>query len=265
MADRYTQLTLATGAYTNTANWVGGSAPAANDNIFLQFNTAVPLVGSDQSATELDDIHVLPACNGLIGVEDTYLQLDQGATNQIIYAGRGVSCLDMGTAGGALLRVDQTASGRDGKAGLYFRCDTNPYTLAEIRGGEVEFSPADATTVNVRRTATLTMQAGSTVGTVNVDGGAMVSNGAALTTVNLSSGNATINGSDAYTANVYGGTLVSNSTGALTCNLYAGTLDLSQLKTARAVTINYWGGTVIGLNNATLTLTLNGGARLVTP
>jgi hypothetical protein len=264
MADRYTQLTLATGAYTNTANWVGGSAPAANDNIFMQFNNAVPLIGSDQGATELDDVHVLPACTGQIGTEDTYLQLDQGTTNQVVYAGRGLGYLDMGDAGGALLRVDQTAAGRDGKAGLYFRCDTNPYTLAEIRGGDVEFSPAVATTANVRRTATLILQAASTVTTVNVDGGALISNGAALTTVNLSSGNATINGSDAYTANVFGGALVSNSTGALTCNMYGGILDLSQLKTARAVTLNYWGGTVIGLNNATLTLTLNGGARLVT-
>lgn len=259
MADKYWKTDAATSAYATGTNWVGDSAPVANDNIFLQGSTGID--GSDQSATELDDITVLPTYSGAIGTADTYLQLDQAAANSLRFAGTGTSYIDLGTSGSALVQVDRTGVVTTGLSGLHLKNNTNAITLMDVQGGTVRLVACNITTLRVAAGATVYIDAGSTVGTINSNG-TVNSDSAALTTVNVLNGTTTVNGSDAYTGNVYGGTLVSNTTGAATVTTYGGTLDLSKSGTSRSVTLTYNGGTVSGIQNVTLTDTINAPATL---
>lgn len=259
MADKYWKTDAATTAYATATNWVGDVAPVASDNIFLQGSTAI--TGSDQSATELDDITVLPTYSGTIGAADTYLQLDQATTNNLRFAGTGTSYIDLGTSGSALVQVDKTGTVTAGQAGLYLKNNTNAITLLDVQGGVVRLVNCLVTTLRVAAGATVYIDAASTVGTINANG-TVESDSAALTTVNVLNGTTTINGSDAYTGNVYGGTLVSNTTGVATVTTYGGTLDLSKSGTSRSVTLTYNGGTVSGIQNVTLTDTINAPATL---
>ena len=259
MADIYWKEAAATTAYATATNWVGDTAPVANDSIFLQGTTGI--VGSDQSATELDDIVVLPTYSGAVGTADTYLQLDQGALNKMVFAGTGTSYIDLGTAGSALVQVDATGNPTAGQAGLYLKNNTNPITLIEVNSGTVRLVNCLATTLVVKAGATVYIDSASTITTVD-NNGTVLSDSAALTTVNQFAGTATINGSDAYAGNLYGGTLVSNSTGTATVTTYGGILDLSKSGISRAVTLTYNGGTVQGINNVTLTDTINAPANI---
>lgn len=259
MADIYWKEDAATTAYATGTNWVGDTAPAADDNIFLQGSTSI--VGSDQSGTELDNITVLPTYSGTLGTADTYLQLDQAAANNLRFAGTGASYIDLGTAASALVQVDTTGTVTSGQSGLYLKNNTGAITLMDVQGGTVRLVACLVTTLRVAAGATVYIDAGSTVTTVN-NNGTLISDSAALATVNQLNGTATINGSDAYAANVYGGTLVSNTTGTATVTTYGGTLDLSKSGTARSVTLTYNGGTVAGIQNVTLTDTINAPATL---
>lgn len=262
MADKYTVTTLATSAYTNTANWVGASAPSANDSIFAQFNASVALAGSDQSGTELDDINVLPTCSGDAGSADTYLQLDQGAANKTIYAGSGTWYLDLGTSGSALVRVDRARAATNGQAGLYFKNNTNPITKFEVNGGTVRLVAANITTLVVRTGATVYIDVESTVGTIKCDGGTVIDYGCALTTWDHLSGTGTKYGSDAYAANVYGGVLYNDGTGTATAVVYDGLFDSERDNQAKSVTLTLNGGTARIGPNVTLTDTFNAGVTI---
>ena len=259
MADKYWKTDAASSTYATATNWVGDVAPAANDSIFLQGSTAID--GSDQSATELDDITVLPTYSGGIGTADTYLQLDQGTTNKLVFAGTGTSYIDLGTAASALVQVDATGTVTSGQSGLYLKNNTGAITLVDVQSGTVRLVDCVVTTLRVAAGATVYIDAASTITTVNANG-TVISDSAALTTVNVLAGTTTINGSDAYTGNVRGGTLVSNTTGTATVTTYGGTLDLSRSGTSRSVTLTYNGGTVQGIQNVALTDTINAPATL---
>lgn len=262
MADKYTVTALDSNVYTNTANWVGGVAPIANDDVFFQFTSTSGLAGSDQSATELDDIEVLSSCTGPAGSADTYLQLDQGTANNVVFAGLGVWYLDMGTAGSASVRVDQTANVSDGNAGLYFKNNTNAITTFEVNGGTVRLVNANVTTLVVREGATAYIDTACTVGTVVCDGGTVVDYGCGLTTWDHISGTGTKHGSDAYTVNVYGGTLYNNGTGDCTANVYGGMFDSASDGRSKNVTLTYYGGTALLGNNVSLTDTFNAAVQI---
>ena len=259
MADIYWKIAAATSTYATATNWVGDTAPVANDSILLQGTTAID--GSDQSAVELDDITVLPTYSGGIATADTYLQLDQGAANKMLFAGTGASYIDLGTSGSALVQVDATGTPTSGQSGLYLKNATNPITLVSVKSGTVRLVNCNVTTLQVSAGATVYIDAASTVVTVNCNG-TLTSDSAALTTVNVLNGTATINGSDAYAGNVYGGSLISNTSGTATVVTYGGTLDLSKSGVSRSVTLTYNGGTVEGIQNVTLTDTINAPATL---
>ena len=257
MADKYSITTLADGDHTNTANYVGGAAPTANDNIFYQYSASQPLAGSDQSGIELDNIEVLPTCFGGAGSADTYLQLDQGAANGVIFAGSGVWYLDMGNAGSASVRVDRTANASNGNAGLYFKNNTNAITLFDVAGGVVRLVEANITTLVVRNGATVYVDAASTVGAIQNDGGTVIDYGAAVTAWIQNSGTTTKYGADAATLTTYGGTFYNDSTGTLTATMYSGILDCARDARAKNLTLTHNGGTAIVGANVTLTDTLN--------
>jgi hypothetical protein len=257
MPEKYTLTTLADGVYTNTANWVGGVAPVANDDVLFQFGSAQSLTGSDQSGTELDDITILPTCSGDAGSADTYLQLDQGAANSVVYAGGGTWYLDMGTAGSTEVRVDRTRTASQGNAGLYFKNDTNPITTFDVVSGVVRLVNANITTLVVRADATVIIDAACTVGTIQIEGGTLEDLGAAVTTINQSGGVVTQKGADAYTLNQYGGTFYNDGTGTATVNLYGGIFDSERDGRAKSVTLTQTGGTAKLSANVTLTDTFN--------
>ena len=257
MADKYSITTLADGDHTNTANYVGSVAPAANDNMFYQYAASQPLAGSDQSGIELDNIEVLPTCFGGAGSADTYLQLDQGAANGVIFAGSGVWYLDMGGAGSASVRVDRTANASNGNAGLYFKNDTAAITSFEVNGGVVRLVAANITTLVVRSGATVYIDAASTVVTVVNDGGTVIDYGAAVTTWNQKAGTGTRYGSDVYAANIYGGTLYNDGTGTATVVQYGGLFDSERDNRAKSVTLRFNGGSAKIGPGVTLTETLN--------
>lgn len=255
MADIYTIETLASASYTNTSNYVLGSAPSANDNVFFQHNNT--LDGSDQSATELDDIHVLPTCIGTIGTADTYLQLDQGTTNSTYFAGRGASYIDLGTAGSALVRVTQTKGAANGQAGLYLKNNTNAITLMEVRGGVVRLVEANITTLVVGQGATVYIDSTSTVATIDNAGGTVIDYGAAINTVDQSGGTMMKSGDDAYSLNLYGGTFFNDGTGAATVVQYGGDFDSARDPRGKNVTLTLNGGAAVIGANVNLTDTFN--------
>lgn len=257
MADLYTVTSLDSGVYTNTANWVGGAAPTANDSIFAQFDATQALAGSDQSATELDDINVLPTCSGNAGTADTYLQLDQGAANKTIFAGSGTWYLDLGTSGSALVRVDRTRAASNGQAGLYFKNDTNAITKFEVNSGVVRLVNANITTLVVRSGATVYIDVETTIGTIKCDGGTVIDYGCTLTTWDHLNGTGTQYGADAFAINVYGGTFYNDGTGTATAVVYDGLFDSERDNQSKSVTLTMNGGTARIGPNVTLTDTLN--------
>lgn len=257
MADKYTLTTLANAAYTNTGNWIGGVAPVANDNIFAQFDNTLDMAGSDQSATELDDITVLPTCTGNAGTAAAYLQLDQGTANKVVFAGGGVWYLDMGTAGSALVRVDRTGTASNGNAGLYFKNNTNAITLMEVNGGVVRLVSAVVTTLVVKSGATVYIDPASTVTTIICDGGTVVDYGAAIVTWKHNAGTGTKYGTDNYAVNVYGGVFYNDGTGTATATVYGGLFNSSRDTQTKSVTLTVNGGQASIGSNVTLTGTFN--------
>lgn len=262
MADKYTVTTLDSAVYTNTANWIGGAAPAAADNIFAQYDATLGFAGSDQSATELGDINVLPTCTGTAGSADTYLELDQATSAKTIFAGRGVWYLDLGTSGSSLVRVDQTATASNGRSGLYFKNNTNAITLFDVVSGNVRLAAANITSLVVRSGATVILDTASTVGTIYNEGGTIIDNGAAVTTWEHRLGTSTIGGSDAAALNLYGGTVNHDGTGTMTTTLYGGVLNSARDNRSKSLTLTHNGGNAIIGPNVTLTLTLNSVATL---
>lgn len=257
MADKYTEITLDSAVYTNTANWIGGAAPTANDNVFFQYNASQSLDGSDQSATELDDISILASCTGNAGSADAYLQLDQGTANKTIFNGRGVWYLDLGTSGSAEVRVDQTAAATSGNSALYLKNDTNAITLCSINSGNVRLVNVNYTTLIVRQGATVFIDSDSTIATIHNEGGTIVDYGASVTTWNQKLGTTTKKGADACTVNMYGGLFNNDGTGDITANMYGGTLDSSRDDRAKNVTATINGGELVVGSSVTLTETLN--------
>lgn len=262
MADLYSVVSLDSGVYTNTANWTGGAAPTANDSVFFQFDSTTAITGSDQSGTELDNIEVLPTCTGNAGTVDTYLQLDQGTSNNVVFAGSGTWYLDMGTAGSASVRVDRTRSASNGQAGLYFKNETNPITNFDVVSGVVRLVNANITTLVVRSGGTVYIDSASTVGTVVVDGGTCVDYGAAVTTWNQTAGTGTKYGSDAFAVNVYGGVFYNDGTGTATAVVYGGVFDSERDNRSKSVTVTINGGTAKLGPNVTPTETYNTGVTI---
>ena len=262
MPDIYTVTTLDSGVYTNTANWVGGSAPTANDNILFQFNTSQSLTGSDQSATELDDITVLQSCTGDAGSADTYLQLDQGTANKVVYAGQGTWYLDLGTAGSASVRVDRTKAAASGASGLYFKNDTNAITTFEVNGGTVRLVSAVITTLVVRNNATVYIDPACTISAIDCNGGTVVDYGCALTTWNHNAGIGTRYGSSAYAINAYGGTFYNDGTGTATAVLYGGVFNSERDSRTKSLTLTINDGQAIIGPNVTVTGTYNAGVTI---
>ena len=262
MANLYTVTGLDSAVYTNTANWVGGSAPSANDSVFFQFDATQSLDGSDQSATELDDIEVLPTCTGDAGSASAYLQLDQGTSNSVVYAGSGTWYLDMGGAGSALVRVDRTRQASNGQAGLYFKNDTAAVTSFEVNSGVVRLVNANITTLVVRSGATVYIDTASTIATIKCDGGTVIDYGCALTTWDHQSGTGIKYGADAYVVNVYGGSFYNDGTGTATATVYGGTFDSRRDAQNKSVTLTMRGGTALVSPSVTLTDTFDTGVTI---
>lgn len=262
MASIYTVLTLGSGVYTNAANYVGGAAPVAADDLFAQYDASQSLSGSDQSATELGDINVLPTCSGGAGSADTYLQLDQATSAKTVFAGSGRWYLDLGSSGSALVRVDRTASARNGEAGLYFKNDTSAIAKFEVNGGVVRLAGCNITTLIVREGATVYIEEGSTIGTIKCDGGTVIDYGCSLTTWDHLAGSGVRYGSDAYAVNMYGGTFYNDATGTATAVLYGGLFDSARDNQGKSVTLTVNGGTAKIGPNVTLTEAFNLGVTI---
>lgn len=259
MADKYTLASLAAAGYTSTSNWIGGAAPVANDNVFFQFDATQDMDGSDQSATELDDIYITRDCTGNAGTPAAYLQLDQGTTNKVVYEGTGTWYLDLGTAGSAAVRVDRTKTATNGTAGLYFKNSTNAITLFEVNGGTVRLVNANITTLVVRNNATVIIDSACTIGTIDCDGGNITDYGCALTTWNHNGGTGVKYGSDAYAINLYGGNFFNDGTGTATAVVYEGLFNSDRDSRSKSLTLTQNGGQVTIGPNVTLSGTFNTG------
>lgn len=256
MADKYTVTALDSGVYTNTANWAGGVAPVAADNIFMQFDSTTAMSGSNQSATELGNITILPSCAGEIGSADTYLQLDQATTKSVVFGGAATAYLDLGTSGSAM-RVDKTKSATGGKAGLYLKNNTTPLVLLDLRGGVTRLVSATVTRLIVSAGATVIVDSASTVATIDNNGGTVIDYGAAITTINSTDGTITKTGSDDYALNIYGGTVYNDGTGTATVTQYGGRFDSARDSRDKNVTLTRNGGVAIIGANVALTPTIN--------
>lgn len=262
MADKFTVTSLDSAVYTNTANWIGGSAPTANDNVYFQFDSTQDMAGSDQSATELDDIHFTRECTGDIGTPAAYLQLDQGTSNKTIYASLGTSYIDLGTAGSTLVRVDATKTPTTGRAGLYFKNDTNAITLFEVNSGTVRLVNATITTLVVREGATVYIDTDSTIATIDSEGGTVIDYGCSLTTWNHNDGEGTRYGTDAYAINQHGGTFYNDGTGTATLVMYDGLFNSDRDSRSKSLTYTIRGGQIAIGPNVTQSGTIDTGVLI---
>ncbi|NBQ49121.1 MAG: hypothetical protein EBY40_00225 [Marivivens sp.] len=257
MAEKYTELTLDSGVYTNTANWVGGVAPVATDDVFFQFGATQAMTGSDQSATELGDIEVSTLCAGNAGSADTYLQLDQATSAKTVFAGSGIWYLDLGTSGSAEVRIDKTRAASGGSSSLYFKNNTNAITLMTVASGNVRLVDANITTLVVREGATVYIDEGCTVTNIHNEGGDIIDYGSTATTWYHRLGTSTKYGNDAVNLNMYGGTFYNDGTGTITASMYGGLLDVSRDNRSKTVNATMNGGTLKVGPNVTLSETIN--------
>jgi trimeric autotransporter adhesin len=256
--------TSATGPndWSNGANWSTGSAPANGDDVFISTGTVPILYGLDQSSVTLDSLNVSQAYTGTIGLptynakgyrEYRTLELQVGATTINIGtggtgSGSGRLKLNTGSVTGTLNVYNTGQPADTGNPALIWHgtSSSNVVNLNKANIG-IAFFPGDTAEMTTLRTGyvsnqnsdvTLTVGAGATVGTLDMNGGTVTINNGA-TTATVSAGTLTVLGTGGITAlTADGGSVVYNSTGTLGTAIVSedGSLDFSQDPRPKTVT-----------------------------
>ncbi len=247
--------TAADADYTNTANWKGGVVPIAGDDVYFKEGTEDVNVNINQSAVLLDSFHVEKGYTGLIGLAETFLQiqspllyLGDNPTSSTINGSQRVN-IDVGSVtacdifvnGSALTGIDSprtpirllsaNASSRlfqtDGLASVADDpASSSSLLLVDISGG------------------TLTLGEALTLVTLTARGSAEVILQDDVTTINIFDGNITTLLEVAVTTvNIEGGTILFDSSGTITtANIIGGILDYTNATVPRALTTLNYGG-----------------------
>lgn len=235
--------------------------PNAGDDLNFRHSSGT-MAGSDESAVEYADINVLAECTAGAGSSNKYLQLDQGTSNLVTFAGLGTWYLDLGTSGSEEVRVDQTAQAQQGNAGLYFKNETNAITLFICNGGTTRLVAANITTLIVQPGATVYIDKACTIPTVINNGGTVIDYGCGITTWKQNKGTSVKQGADDFALSMYGGTFYDDGTGTCTATQYGGTLDALRDAQTKTVVLTRYGGTFLKGSNTTVTDTLNAPCKI---
>jgi trimeric autotransporter adhesin len=256
--------TAATGPndWANGANWSTGSAPAAGDDVYFSTGTVPVLYNLTQSSITLDSLNVAQSYTGTIGLpaynskgyrEYRTMELQIGATTMNIGtgssgSGSGRIRLNTGSVAGTL-NVYNTGQPLDvGNPSLIWH-GTNSSNVVNLTRANigVAFFPGDAASMTTLRTGyvanknsdvTLTVGAGASISTLDMNGGTVTINNGA-TTATVSAGTLTVLGSGGITTlTADGGSVVYNATGTLGTAIVSesGSLDFSQDPRPKTVT-----------------------------
>lgn len=96
------------GSYSTANNWSGGSAPSANDDVFILPGSSSITSGLDATATAIDTFTVFPGYMGTIGTPGAFLLLD--CDEQVIYCGSGDAYINTSDRQLAYMRIEQPES-----------------------------------------------------------------------------------------------------------------------------------------------------------
>lgn len=238
--------------WNTAANWSGAAVPIDGDDVFIT-NSSVDIAAFDASATQLTSLTIDKSFSGKIGSASAYLQVD--ATTLTV----GRQSTDTSYTGSSRIRlkgtyttvnvVDTASSGAD--TGYPPLMLAGSITSLNVRSGKVGVCVATptetgtCTTVNVNRAdnattdPSVTLGAGVSTTTVNVDGGTVFSlSNNAVTTATVASGTYRVEGNAAHTTLVVqGGTCIYNGTGTITtAKVYNATADFSNDSRSKTVT-----------------------------
>ncbi len=247
--------TAADGDYTNAANWKGGVVPIAGDDVYFKEGAENVNVNINQSAILLTSFHVEKGYTGLMGLQETFLQIQtpllyigdnptlttiNGSQRVNIDVGSVTAC-DIFVNSSALTAIDiaktpirllstHASSQLFQTDGLVSVADdpasSSLLLLVDISGGTLTFGEAlTLVTLTARGSATVNVQDN-------------------VTTVNIFDGTITFNLEAAVvTMNIEGGTVIYDASGTITtANIVGGILDYTNATDPRALTTLNYGG-----------------------
>lgn len=170
MATRYYNGATNT-TYTDTGNWVGGSAPVSGDSVVILATCVNDIDGSDQTGTTLVSFRVMPGCAVNIGSSGTKLQL---ACDKFSYAG---SCpeawiaLRDGNGAGNVTQVDifagyEVSTTTAATEGLHLTSGTtDTMSPCRVHGGYVSFDSTSRIPTYVQNGGTAFVNDATGIGT----------------------------------------------------------------------------------------------------
>ncbi len=250
--------------FTDANNWLSGTAPVSNDDVYFDSGSVPLLYGLSQSAITLTSLNVYQSYSGTIGlplynaggyreyradelaISATTINIGQNAGNgsgRLKFNVGSVACtMNVYNAGQPLEQGIPAVIWRGTNAGNAVNINKGQVGLANFPG-----QVATIATLQIGYVSSITGDvncycgSGCTLTTIIKNGGVLSVNSAA-TTVTQNAGTLTIWGTGAVTTlNVYDGTCFYNTTGTLTtANVYdKAALDFSQdQKTKTVTTIN---------------------------
>lgn len=224
------------GDYSDTANWFGGNAPGAADDVRIPAGSG-DIDGGDYSATAIGDFVVEPGYTGTIGDATTSLKIDPDAFR---FEGLGQAYFNLHSAA-ISPQIFSSAAAATGLSGIYVV--GSALVTINVMGGSVGIASRAGETTTV-----------ATIRVVGTGANVRVGKGTSLTTYYQKDGKGELHCA-ATTVSCFGGTLSTKEIGAITTlNVYGG--NVTPESTGTITTLNCNGGNV--------DLTTSGAARTVT-
>jgi len=223
--------TTTTSTFSTSANWNGGSAPAANDDVIIPATNVCNIAAEDFSGTALSSFTVEDGSSITIGTCSTqgiasYLELDLGGTGTSVldYWGSGECYLDIDNA--AEINVHDSTAGTTAKKGLsVVGLDNDEVNVQcgardSVGLGWREGDTFESDTVNVDEGEVyigsgVTQKDGSSAITLNINGGEVWTK-CPLGTVTMHGGTLHVIEGAVTTLTIYDATVYYRGTGTLT-------------------------------------------------
>lgn len=247
--------TAADGDYTNTSNWKGGVVPIAGDDVYFKEGAENVDTNLNQSAILLDSFHVEQGYTGLLGLQETFLQIKSpllyiGAnpTRTNINGSQRIN-IDVGSATACDIFVDGSATSAvdTAKTPIRLLAANSSSQIFQTDGVvAVADDPASSSSLALVDSSggTITLGEGVTLVKLVARGSATVLVQDDVTTVEIFDGTITVKLVAAITTlNSEGGTVIFDSSGTIaTANIVSGILDYTNGTVPRALTTLNFGG-----------------------
>jgi hypothetical protein len=225
------------GDWGNTGNWFEGSVPVNSDDVVFRNNTQPVTTGFNQSLVTLASLTIDQTYTGTLGDATNYLRVSAtslriGAPSQtpgVVANGSQRIKLDLGAAQTTAVIINTCTGSADGGLPPVQLLGTHASNSLTVMAGQAGVAVVLDSEI-------------STVATLNVSGtGATVftGKGTTLTTINQNGGNLTINSAATTVSNV-AGTFTSQGSGAITTANITGNANLNS--TGTITTLNVYSG-----------------------